>query len=273
METLIALGATVIGLDLQPTERSGMTFLPLDLRDAGAIAEAAAAIDAPIDALFNCAGVSQSTGLAPIDVMRVNFIGTRALTEALLPRIASGGAVASIASSAGWGWRRNLEPLRELIATKGEGEAEDWVCEHADLVGKGYNLSKEAVVLWTMASAARTIARGVRMNCICPGPVDTPMLDGIIADIGMGKVNAYAWPIGRLSRPEEQAAPLIFLNSGAASYSTARRSTSTAGCTARRKRGSWTWRRCSRTRRAPTLHEQPRLFDINKLRGSQPVTS
>lgn len=217
-EALLALDAIVIGLDSQPTARSGMAFLPLDLRDAGAIADTAVAIGEPIDALFNCAGVSQSIGLDPIDVMRVNFIGTRALTEALLPRIVAGGAIASIASSAGWGWRRNLDRLRALIATEGYRAAEGWVGENADLVGKGYNFSKEAVVLWTMATAARTITRGVRMNCICPGPVDTPMLDGIIADIGMAKVSAYAWPIGRLSRPEEQAAPLIFLNSGAASY-------------------------------------------------------
>jgi len=217
-DMLVALDAEVIGLDFQPTNRVGMTFHALDLRDPGSIADAAAVIDGSIDALFNCAGVSQSVGLSPLDVMRVNFIGTRALTEALLPLIARGGAVASIASSAGWGWRANLSALRDLIATQGYQDAEGWVAEHLDLVAKGYNFSKESVVVWTMATAARTIEQGVRMNCICPGPVETPMLDAIIADIGSGKVDAYAWPIGRRSRPDEQAAPLVFLNSGAASY-------------------------------------------------------
>jgi NAD(P)-dependent dehydrogenase (short-subunit alcohol dehydrogenase family) len=80
-DMLVALDAEVIGLDFQPTERAEMTFHALDLRDPGSIAAAAAAIDGPIDALFNCAGVSQSVGLSPFDVMRVNFIGTRALTD------------------------------------------------------------------------------------------------------------------------------------------------------------------------------------------------
>jgi NAD(P)-dependent dehydrogenase (short-subunit alcohol dehydrogenase family) len=150
--------------------------------------------------------------------MAVNFIGTRALTEALLPLMPPGSAVGTIASTAGYAWRSNLAALRALVATAGYQEALDWCARHDDLVGKGYNVSKEALILWTMTMGPRTIQRGVRINCICPGPTDTPMLEGIVADIGPAKVDAFAWPIGRRATPEEQAAPLLFLNSPAAGY-------------------------------------------------------
>lgn len=67
------------------------------------------------------------------------------------------------------------------------------------------------------AGRRETIARGLRMNCICPGPGETPMLDGIIADIGARSVDAYARPSNRRSTPKEQAVALVFLGSGAAS--------------------------------------------------------
>ena len=214
---LAAEGAQVHGYDVAPAPNLPLAgFTRIDLADAAAIASAA--LPDAIDLLFNCAGVPQSAARPPRQVMRVNFAGTRAFTLRIIERMRPGAAIASIASSAGWGWPRNLQALRALVATPDFAGAMTWADANPALVDKGYLLSKEAVVVWTMATAAGLIRRGIRLNCICPGPVDTPMMAEVIAD-GVGeKSNAYTWPTGRMSRPEEQVAALLFLNSDEASY-------------------------------------------------------
>lgn len=217
-ERLIALGAKVFGFDIRPTGIEGLAFHHIDMRDPASIAAAAAAVDAPIDGLFNCAGINPSQGADGMDVMRVNFIGTRYLTEILLPSIREGGSITSIASSGGWGWPARLHELKALIATSGYQDAEGWLRAHAELLAESYNFSKEAVIVWTLSESGETIRAGVRMNCICPGTVDTPMLDAIIDEHGARFVDSYRGPTGRRSQPEEQAAVMIFLGSGGASY-------------------------------------------------------
>lgn len=217
-DQLTALGAKVTGLDIKPAEIDRFRFHHVDLRDPGSIAAAAAAVVGPIDGLFNCAGINPSQGAAGIDVMRVNFIGTRYHTESLLPSIRDGGAITSIASSGGWGWPVHLDELNALVATRGYQDAEGWVRAHPELTEESYNFSKEAMIVWTLGKSGETIRAGVRMNCICPGTVDTPMLDSIIDEHGAPFVDSYRGPIGRRSRPEEQAAVMIFLGSRGASY-------------------------------------------------------
>jgi NAD(P)-dependent dehydrogenase (short-subunit alcohol dehydrogenase family) len=62
--------------------------------------------------------------------------------------------------------------------------------------------------------------RGIRINCIGPTVTDTPFLADTIKTYGEGFIDAFPKPLGRVSRPEEQARALIFLNSAAASYIT-----------------------------------------------------
>ena len=89
-----------------------------ELEAAGRSIDAAIAKLPPeIYALFNCAGVPHPPFPA-VDVMLINFVGLRHLTEALLPRIADGGAIASIASTAGMAWKTNLERVRAFLAVK-----------------------------------------------------------------------------------------------------------------------------------------------------------
>ena len=59
---------------------------------------------------------------------------------------------------------------------------------------------------------------GVRLNCISPGPTDTPMMPAFVEQTSQAFMDAYPKPVGRNSTPEEQAWPLAFLNSDAASY-------------------------------------------------------
>ena len=85
--------------------------------DAPMVHRACVAAEGKIDALFNCAGLPQSC--PPLDVMKVNFIGTRHLTEQVLPLMGEGGAIASIASTGGLGWSRRIPTNMEFVTTKG----------------------------------------------------------------------------------------------------------------------------------------------------------
>jgi NAD(P)-dependent dehydrogenase (short-subunit alcohol dehydrogenase family) len=86
-----------------------------------------------------------------------------------------------------------------------------------------YCASKAAVILLTKAMAAEYGKNGIRVNCTCPAPVDTPMLAREIATIG-GDATKTAFnamsPFGRIARPEEVANVVAFLASDDASWIT-----------------------------------------------------
>ena len=213
---LVAAGAEVHGFDIKPVNLALARFAELDLCDPRSIEAAAASVGGPVDALFNCAGVSHA--LPAAQVMKVNFIGTRYLTELLVPAMAKGSAIVSVASNGGAGWPNNLALLKQLTATMSFGAASDWYQANSDAARAAYSFSKEALIVWTMQASATLIARGVRINCTNPGAVQTPMLDEIEAMTGAAAIDQVARPIGRRSSAEEQAWPLLFLNSAAASY-------------------------------------------------------
>jgi NAD(P)-dependent dehydrogenase (short-subunit alcohol dehydrogenase family) len=74
-------------------------------------------------------------------------------------------------------------------------------------------------IVWTFRRGATlTPATGIRLNCISPGPTDTPMMPDFVAATSQAFMDAYPKPIGRNSTAEEQGWVMAFLNSPAASY-------------------------------------------------------
>lgn len=212
---LLSLGAEVHGLDYKDSALPLASFHNVDLRDPASIDAAVAGIGGKVDALFNCAGLPQS--FPAMDVMKVNFIGLRHLTEQVLPLMGPGGAIVSIASTGGLGWSRRIATNMEFVTTKGFGVAIAWCEANMDTVKEGYSFSKENVIVWTQFMGAHLIKQGIRINCTLPSPTQTPMMAAFEATSGKDVVAAAAEPMGRYSTPEEQAAGLVLINSDLAS--------------------------------------------------------
>jgi NAD(P)-dependent dehydrogenase (short-subunit alcohol dehydrogenase family) len=192
------------------------SFTIADLAAPASIRAAVAEIGGRVDALFNCAGVPPTH--AKLDVLKVNFLGTRYLTDCVLEHMRAGSAIVSTSSNGGMGWRNHLTELRALLAEKTFASGAAWLEQRLTAIANAYSYSKEALIVWTMQESATLIKRGVRINCTSPGAVQTPMLDEIETMVPSAVIDAVAQPIGRRSVPREQAWPLVMLNSPAASY-------------------------------------------------------
>jgi NAD(P)-dependent dehydrogenase (short-subunit alcohol dehydrogenase family) len=213
---LVSLGAEVHGLDYKETKLKLTSFTQTDLRDTSSIDAAVAKIGGKVDALFNCAGLPNTA--PPLDVMKVNFAGTRHLTEKVLSLMTQGSAIVSISSNGGLGWSRRIPVHMGFLKIQGFDAAIKWCQDNADTVREGYAFSKEAVIVWTMLMSTPLIKRGIRINCTMPGPTQTPMMAHFEAASKASVLEAAMQPINRRSTPDEQAGPLVFLNSDAASY-------------------------------------------------------
>jgi NAD(P)-dependent dehydrogenase (short-subunit alcohol dehydrogenase family) len=171
------------------------------------------------DVLVNCAGIPDGTHRSGLDIMKVNFLGLRHLTETLIDRVVPGGAVINVTSIAGNGWPGHVAELTGLMATH-FAAGEDWCSTHGDVVGDGYVFSKEALRYYTLWRAVRSVKASVRMNSISPGVNDTKIMVDFRVSMGDAAIAMTAQEgIGRLAQPDEMAPAILFVaHRGAASY-------------------------------------------------------
>ncbi|RDH79578.1 SDR family NAD(P)-dependent oxidoreductase [Mycolicibacterium moriokaense] len=214
---LLELGAEVIGLDIEPPEHlRDNAFRRVNLADVESIDHAVASIDRRIDSLFNVAGVSSGIG-DPLKVVTVNFLGTRHLTESLIPKMTPGSSIACVSSLAAAAYRDNHRQTMPLVRTTSMAEGISWCTDHPEALSDGgYRLSKEALILYSLINAAPLAQEGIRINCVAPGVTDTPILTHYDA----AYLQQFRPPLGRFATATEQAAILTFLNSKAAAYLT-----------------------------------------------------
>lgn len=202
-------GARVIGFDIRETRANLDRFIPLDLDDADSIAEAAAEIAEPLDGLCNNAGLPPRTGLEET-ILSVNFLGTRAFTRALLPQLRPEASIVNMASRAGFGWREGLEQVKRLaLLTRRDQLARFIEVEKLDAT-RCYNLTKEAMILWTMAETEPMVRRGLRINAVSPGGIATGILGDFQKAFG-ARMARNVERAGRPGKPEEIAELAAFL--------------------------------------------------------------
>ncbi|MGD9792876.1 MAG: coniferyl-alcohol dehydrogenase [Acidimicrobiia bacterium] len=222
---LVALGAEVTGVDVQPIGYDGVVGkVTMDLSDRASIESAATELGGGIDALFNCAGIPGTAD--PRKIIAVNFSGTRHFTELIAPNMNAGGAICNIGSTAAVSWPLHAEKMLELMAIDDYEAGTDWLEKHLPELGYAYDVSKEAVNVYTAYRASVGFnAMGLRMNCINPGSTYTAAskeFTKAVKSKDFGAEMLENWPklMGRMARPDEQAWPMVFLNSKFASYTT-----------------------------------------------------
>lgn len=214
------LGAEVVAVDIQPPPYDFAEYVELDLRSEAAIDKFVGGLAGTrVHNLFYCAGLPGQKFPA-VDVVTVNFIAQRHMIEAMVPHMERGDAICSVSSGAGMGYAFFGEQLNPFLALTDFAAARDWVEQNE---GEGwfeaYSFSKMCSIVYTLrAGGAITMGTGVRVNCISPGPTDTAMMPAFIEQTSEAFFERYPKPIGRNSTAEEQAWPLAFLNSAAASY-------------------------------------------------------
>lgn len=211
------LGAKVHIVDIQPPKIACESFHQCDLSDFAQVRATAAALKAmaPIDFAFPCAGLPPHIKGA-LYCMRVNYIGTRLFVEELLPSLRDGAGIAVISSDAGMGWQANLAQSLEMLAISDPDEAYAWCEADPDKrVRDGYTSSKEMLAVWVQNAAVELgNSRRIRLNAIGPCPTKTAFVD-MSSEIMTDEFIA-AWPfpsLGRMATAEEQAWPLILINS------------------------------------------------------------
>ncbi|MCC6626463.1 MAG: 3-oxoacyl-ACP reductase FabG [Chloroflexi bacterium] len=114
--------------------------------------------------------------------------------------------------------------LRQMLAQGGGGSIIT-IASVTGLVGAApdytaYTASKGGVIAMTRGLAVQYAPDGIRLNTVCPGPIETPLIETMLADAQTRRWLEAKVPLGRLGRPEEIAAMAVWLLSDEASFAT-----------------------------------------------------
>jgi NAD(P)-dependent dehydrogenase (short-subunit alcohol dehydrogenase family) len=210
-------GARVIGVDRNEPMLTLDGFVKADLSEQVAIDAAVKQLPERFDALCNIAGVP---GTAPVDlVARVNYLGLRHLCQRAVDRLPVGGSIVNIASILGAEWPQRLDLHKALAETPHFEAGLAWLAKHPVAQDSCYQYFKEALIVWNYTQSQKWfLERGVRMNCVAPGPVFTPILGDFVQMLGNERVQKDAHRMKRPAYADEVAPVVAFLCSDAARW-------------------------------------------------------
>jgi len=203
-------GARVIGLDRNDPMLTLDGFVKADLSEQAGVDAALTLLPAQVDGLANIAGVP---GTAPMDlVARVNFLGLRHLTHKLAERMPAGGSVVNVSSILGFEWPARVDLHKALAETPNFEAGLAWLARNPVPQATCYQHFKEALIVWTLTQSQKLfLSKGVRMNCVAPGPVFTPILGDFVQMLGQERVQADAHRMKRPAFSDEVAPVIAFL--------------------------------------------------------------
>jgi NAD(P)-dependent dehydrogenase (short-subunit alcohol dehydrogenase family) len=216
-QLLISLGAEVHALDIGSVSAPVEQAIVTDMKNKSSIDSAISALPSEIDVLFNCAGVPHPPASA-LDTVMINFVGLRHLTDTLIPRLKAGGAIASIASTAGMAWKSNLDLVRDFLALETFDKAAAWLEGAPDLKADPYGFSKQSLIVYTQLLAGDLAKQGLRINCIAPSPTQSDFMAKLTKEVPEAAITPFFPSNGRFATPEEMGRALVLMGSDLACF-------------------------------------------------------
>jgi NAD(P)-dependent dehydrogenase (short-subunit alcohol dehydrogenase family) len=204
-ELFASEGARVVGVDLA-SGAPGELGLQVDVTDEDAVRSMYERVRAElgrVDVLFNNAGISPTDDASVLDtsfeawqrVQDVNLKSVFLCCKHGIPHLLDGGGGSVINTAS-------------FVATMGAATSQI-----------SYSASKGGVLAMSRELGVEFARRGVRVNALCPGPVDTPLLRELFAKDPVAAARRLVHvPMGRFARAEEIAAAALFLASDESSY-------------------------------------------------------
>ena len=195
VERLRSAGVRTVSFDVRQDT-------PVDVSDAravGAAVDRVREVHGPVDVVVNCAGVGAGGALASDRYLEEwdRSLAVNLTASMLLVRSCIGDLVAT-----GSGRVVNVASTEALVAQRGTGP---------------YTVAKHGLLGFTRSLAVEYGRTGMTANCVCPGPIDTPLVSAIPADDKVTFARRHV-PLGRYGSPDEVAYLIVCLTDPAASF-------------------------------------------------------
>ncbi|MFK0570359.1 SDR family oxidoreductase [Endozoicomonas sp.] len=216
-KVLVEAGHRVIGIDRANADVNADLSTPAG-RDT-AITKVLTQCDGLLDGLICCAGLGVTAPDSGL-IISVNYFGVTSLVDGLQPALekSEAPAVLIIGSVAA---NQQLANRDEIVPLLLDGD-ETAALELASKSGQphiAYSASKYAVTVYARQKAVEYGKKGIRINVVAPGAVETPLHQASLDDPRFGEaVKNFVAPIGRAGNPEEIADVVAFLQSEKASF-------------------------------------------------------
>lgn len=209
-------GAEVYSLDRNVPDYPVTAHFPVDLSDPASIDAVVEKLAGPWSGLINVAGVPGGT-LPNQFVFSVNYLGLRHLSEALEPLLEPGGSIVNVSSNGDVLWPTRQDVHRDLFKTASFREGLEWYTTKTP-EGKAYNFSKEAVSFYTIGRAIDFAQKGLRINAVCPGMTNTPIIGDFLNVMSEDRVERIRNLVGGWAEPTDIAEVIVFLASPEARF-------------------------------------------------------
>ncbi len=180
---LTAQGAEVLGVDINKNFDHVEEFYRADLSDPRAIDALIDVLPDGIDGLVNNAGLPPTRPAEQL--IAINLLAVKRLTHGLIAKMNDDASIVNVASLAGFGWRDAVDAIK-ASEDLDFGAIAEFMAAHkiTNEGGRSYFFTKEALIVWTMQNRWTWRDRGIRINSVSPGPVNTPIIGDFLETLG-----------------------------------------------------------------------------------------
>ncbi len=196
-------------IDVLKPDFKNARWIQADLTEFDQLHELEAKLEGCYDVLINSAGLPPRESLE-YEILAVNFIALRQISEVVIPHLNAGASIINLASKAGSNWKDGVSQVKRLFEVRNNADLISF-CQNENLDHiRAYDLSKEAVIVWTIASCEGLKKRDIRINSVSPAAIQTRILDDFVAAFG-ARASQMINRIGRPGTPQEVAEVILFL--------------------------------------------------------------